>query len=382
MRKRLLAGLALGLALALVPVAVTSLTGLRAGAESPAERVGPLQLLEALNARMGQLQLTEMTAAEIANAVVAEASALGISDYGMMAAALEAPLFLPRMSADVRDRVREAANLLRSEARRSLAPTAPVQPMAAELPTPPAPPPAMPPAPPPAAMPQTAGEAPTPPPADNPVVPTNTDPLPPAPGTRVPVTGLDPAEVAERPAAYNRPTEMQLGKPVDISLVIDATGAGNPAAGLEGFPGEIVEAPIPTTDRVVATLSGVNFDISAQTLDRQTLSPFEANRWQWRVTPTSEGPQTLILEVFAIPAATGEALPVRTYRDQITVSVEDTEKVFTLARTWQPVVALLAALVSLIVGGVGLYGMVTKRRAAKAAEAERKDPPLPDVPGA
>jgi len=190
---------------------------------------------------------------------------------------------------------------------------------------------------------------------------------------------VDLSSLETRAAAYNRPTQMRLNRPVDVSFVIDATANPNPTAPLEGFPGEVIETDIDTTDRVVATLTGVNFSVESQTLERQVLSPFQPNRWQWQVTPTADGEQVLILEVFAFPAGSEDALPIRTYRDRITVAVEDQEKIVNFARSWQPVIALIAAILSGLVAGLGLWSFYKRRRAEKLAAAAAAVPPAKPV---
>jgi hypothetical protein len=82
-------------------------------------------------------------------------------------------------------------------------------------------------------------------------------------------SGLE-TQFKARRVTYNRPPEkLALSKPVDVSLVVNATNdeaAGREA--LEGFKGEIVERDVELSDTVSAQLTGVGFDITSQTVER------------------------------------------------------------------------------------------------------------------
>lgn len=148
-----------------------------------------------------------------------------------------------------------------------------------------------------------------------------------------------------RKIAYNRPpTTLILDRPIDISLVIDATAAPEAAAALQGFPGTIVERDVELSDIVSAQLTGVGFDITSQTVERQKLSPRTQNRWQWRVTPTETGTRTLILQIYGYESGSLEAEPLDSYRDDIKVEVKQLDQVITFAKKIQPVFAVIAAI--------------------------------------
>ena len=152
-----------------------------------------------------------------------------------------------------------------------------------------------------------------------------------------------------RKVAYNRPpATLFLDRPIDISLVIDATAAADPAAQLQGFPGEVVKRDVDLSDTVSAQLTGVGFDIVTQTVDRQTLSSKLPNRWQWRVTPTEPGTHTLMLDIFGYKTNSLDAEPLDAYRDQITVQVRQLDSVIKWAKGIQPVFAVIAALAGLL----------------------------------
>ncbi len=147
-----------------------------------------------------------------------------------------------------------------------------------------------------------------------------------------------------RKIAYNRPpTTLILNRPIDVSLVIDATESGNPAAALQGFPGTVVERDVDLSDIVSAQLTGVGFDITTQTVERQKLSPRTQNRWQWRVTPTEVGTRTLILQIYGYESGSLEAEPLDSYRDDIMVEVKQLDQVIDWAKKVQPVFAVVAA---------------------------------------
>ncbi|MDZ4759525.1 MAG: hypothetical protein SGJ21_00445 [Alphaproteobacteria bacterium] len=152
-----------------------------------------------------------------------------------------------------------------------------------------------------------------------------------------------------RKVAYNRPPRtLFLDRPIDISLVIDATESANPAADLQGFPGDIVERDVDLSDTVSAQLTGVGFDIVSQTVARQNLSGRLANRWQWRVTPTEPGERLLFLEIFGYAAGSLDAEPLDAYRDEISVEVRQLDQVIGWARGVQPIFAIVAAVAGLL----------------------------------
>lgn len=183
-------------------------------------------------------------------------------------------------------------------------------------------------------------------------------------------SGLE-SQFKARRVTYNRPPEkLALSKPVDVSLVINATddeAAGREA--LEGFKGEIVERDVELSDTVSAQLTGVGFDITSQTVERQRLSGRTVNRWQWRVTPTEPGQHTLILEIFGYATGSLDAEPLDAYRDVITVEVEQIDQLVTWARGVQPLFAVLAALAGI---GSAIFAYLRLREEKKQTRAASK----------
>lgn len=152
------------------------------------------------------------------------------------------------------------------------------------------------------------------------------------------------AAFKSRRVTYNRPPErLILDRAIDVSLVINATDDADAGAdALQGFPGTVVDRDVDLSDIVSAQLTGVGFDITAQTVERQKLSSRTINRWQWRVKPTEVGPRTLILEIFGYESGSLDAEPLDAYRDEIVVEVEQLDQVVRWARSVQPVFAVLA----------------------------------------
>jgi len=185
-------------------------------------------------------------------------------------------------------------------------------------------------------------------------------------------SGLE-TQFQARRVTYNRPPEkLALNKPVDVSLVVNATddeAAGREA--LEGFKGEIVERDVELSDTVSAQLTGVGFDIASQTVERQRLSGRTVNRWQWRVTPTEPGQHTLILEIFGYATGSLDAEPLDAYRDVITVEVEQIDQLVTWARGVQPLFAVLAALAGI---GSAVFAFLRFREEKKQTKAAGRKP--------
>lgn len=198
-----------------------------------------------------------------------------------------------------------------------------------------------------------------PPPVAAPAPPPVATPAPPAPDlvqtASAPAAPAAPVSLADqfktRKVAYNRPpSTLYLDRPIDISLVIDATAAADPAAQLQGFPGQVVERDVSLSNSVSARLTGVGFDIVSQNpdADRQVLSASTPNRWQWRVTPTEPGAHTLMLDIFGYKTNSLDAEPLDAYRDQITVEVRQLDSVIRWAKSIQPVFAVIAAIAGLM----------------------------------
>lgn len=160
--------------------------------------------------------------------------------------------------------------------------------------------------------------------------------------------GLE-AQFKSRKVTYNRPPQkLALDKAIDVSLVINATAdesAGQEA--LQGFPGTIVERDVELSDTVSAQLTGVGFDITSQTVERQRLSGKVINRWAWRVTPTEIGQHTMILEIFGYASGSLDAEPLDAYRDVIVVEVQQFDQIVSWAKGVQPLFAVLAALAAI-----------------------------------
>lgn len=179
--------------------------------------------------------------------------------------------------------------------------------------------------------------------------------------------GLE-AQFKSRRVTYNRPPEkLALSKPVDVSLVVNATDDADAGkAALEGFKGEIVERDVDLSDTVSAQLTGVGFDITSQTVERQRLSGRTVNRWQWRVMPTEPGEHTLMLEIFGYATGSLDAEPLDAYRDVITVEVEQLDQLVSWAKGVQPLFAVLAAMAGI---GSAIFAFLRFREEKKQAKA-------------
>ena len=179
--------------------------------------------------------------------------------------------------------------------------------------------------------------------------------------------GLE-AQFKSRRVTYNRPpAKLALNKPVDVSLVVNATADADAGkAALEGFKGEIVEREVDLSDTVSAQLTGAGFDITSQTVERQRLSGRTVNRWQWRVTPTETGEHTLMLEIFGYATGSLDAEPLDAYRDVIAVEVEQLDALVSWAKGVQPLFAVLAALAGI---GSAIFAFLRFREEKKQTKA-------------
>ena len=152
------------------------------------------------------------------------------------------------------------------------------------------------------------------------------------------------------PLAHETPERAKFGRPFDVTLAIDGTGGDNAREALPGR-GNIVEGEGFVGVKAQATLSGAAFDIEATTPDAQTVSPLTQNVWRWRVTPRETGSQQLTLELFALDG--DEALPVRTFRDEIVVEVSRFGQAVATAQSISPIIMVIGGVGSLL---AGLFG--------------------------
>lgn len=152
------------------------------------------------------------------------------------------------------------------------------------------------------------------------------------------------------PIAHETPEAARIGQPFDVTLSIDSTGAEEPTRALPGL-GNIIEDVAQVSDDVQATLIGTAFDIEALSPEVQALSPLTPNTWRWKVTPKVAGTQDLVLEIFALEG--GRTLPVRTFRDTVTVEVTALRQAIDLAQSANPLFVVLGGIGSVLGGLVG-----------------------------
>lgn len=152
------------------------------------------------------------------------------------------------------------------------------------------------------------------------------------------------------PIAHETPETGRIGQPFDVTLSLDATGDDDPVRALPGL-GNIIEGEAQVTEDVQATLIGSAFEIEALSPEVQALSPLTPNTWRWKVTPLVSGPQDLILEIFALDGA--RTLPVRSFRDTVTVEVTTLRQAINLAQNANPLFVVLGGIGSVLGGVVG-----------------------------
>jgi|GEM_PF-4179527 len=153
------------------------------------------------------------------------------------------------------------------------------------------------------------------------------------------------------PIAYEAPETARLDKTFQLTLAVDATGQD---AAVEALPGRgsVTEGDARVSGRILARLTGAGYEIEALGIETQTLSPLEVNTWRWAVKPIESGEQDLTVEIFALIGE--EALPVRTFRNTVTVEVSAVQQVIKVAASANPLFVILGGLGSLIAGFAGL----------------------------
>ncbi len=161
----------------------------------------------------------------------------------------------------------------------------------------------------------------------------------------------------EVPIAHETPDAVTLGQRFEVTLAIDATGADSAARVLPG-QGNIVTGEAMVGSAARALLTGANFEIEDLSPEVQTLSGLAANTWRWRVRALAEGRHDLVLEIFAMDGSV--ALPVRSYRDTVTVQVTTVGRIVKTANELNPIMMLLGGIGSIVGGAFGAFRFFRK----------------------
>lgn len=160
------------------------------------------------------------------------------------------------------------------------------------------------------------------------------------------------------PVAHETPASAEYKRAFDVTFAIDATGDTTAADALPGR-GVIEEGTARVSDRVEVRLSGAAFTILPTSPPVQSLSPLTENTWRWSVTALSAGDHDLTFEIFAVDA--NEVVPLRTYRDTVTVKVSGLNRAIAFADQANPLFVLLGGLGSILAGVIGVARFVFKK---------------------
>ncbi|WP_353257757.1 hypothetical protein [Hyphomonas sp.] len=160
------------------------------------------------------------------------------------------------------------------------------------------------------------------------------------------------------PVAHETPRTAEYKRAFDVTFAIDATGDTTAADALPGR-GTIEEGEAKVSEKVEVRLSGANFNIVAASPAVQSMSPMSENTWRWSVTALSAGEHDLVFEVFAMDSDT--AMPLRTFRDTVTVKVSGLNRAIAFADQANPLFVLLGGLGSALAGLFGAIKFFGKR---------------------
>jgi hypothetical protein len=140
------------------------------------------------------------------------------------------------------------------------------------------------------------------------------------------------------PVAHETPKSAEYKRAFDVTFAIDATGDDT---------------------RVEARVSGANFEIVPMSPGVQSLSPLTENVWRWSVMPLSAGDHDLVFEIYAIDQES--VVPLRTFRDTVTVQVSGINRAIAFADQANPLFVLLGGLGSAIAGLLGAVKFFGRR---------------------
>lgn len=160
------------------------------------------------------------------------------------------------------------------------------------------------------------------------------------------------------PVAHETPRSAEYKRAFDVTFAIDATGDATAVDALPGR-GVVEEGTARVSDRVEVRLSGAAFSITPTSPPVQSLSPLTENTWRWSVSALSAGDHDLTFEIFAVDA--DEIVPLRTYRDTVTVKVSGLNRAIAFADQANPLFVLLGGLGSILAGVLGVARFVLKK---------------------
>lgn len=160
------------------------------------------------------------------------------------------------------------------------------------------------------------------------------------------------------PIAHETPSKAQFGREFTVTLAVDATGDDTAVDALSGR-GNVVEGEAQISSSMTALVSGETFEVRAITPETQLISPVTENVWRWKVTPTAVGSQELVIELFA--NLDGQALPLRTFRDEVEVDVSRIGQAIAIARSVSPITVVAGGIGSLLAGLFGFVGFFRRR---------------------
>ena len=161
------------------------------------------------------------------------------------------------------------------------------------------------------------------------------------------------------PVAHETPKTAEYKRAFDVTLAIDATGDDTAVDALPNRGGNIVTGEAKVSERVEARVSGANFEIVEMSPGIQTLSPLTENVWRWSVMPLSAGDHDLVFEIYAIDQ--DSVVPLRTFRDTVTVQVSGLNRAIAFADQANPLFVLLGGLGSAIAGLLGAVKFFGRR---------------------
>lgn len=158
------------------------------------------------------------------------------------------------------------------------------------------------------------------------------------------------SDMREVPIAYAAPEQAQFARAFEVTVAIDATGDDSAADVLPGDTRQVEDMAL-VTEKVRASISGSAFDITPISPETQIISDQTENIWRWKAVPRSTGQQELVVELFGFRG--DDAVPIRTYRDSVSIEVSRVGQVIALAEQANPIAVFLGGVGSVLAGFFG-----------------------------
>ena len=172
----------------------------------------------------------------------------------------------------------------------------------------------------------------------------------------------------ELPIAYEVPTTATVGKAFDVTLSIDGTPEGTPAAALPQRE-TVIEDAVALSEDVEANLTAsAGFEVRHSNVVRQKVGARNRAVWRWSVTPlgTSGEQENLYLTIYAFAGEDEGSEVLASYSSPIDIEVVEARGGFSSddLLKW---VSIIGGIITILLGIIALW---PHRKGTSSASSE------------